>query len=83
MVSLWLPDSVKREDRTMVCRLCGDRLRPHETSGHIRDCYRRNEAEIREQSLREKAPGLFGDQNVDNEFYEWHRRRGTHLRRDV
>ncbi len=75
MSTLWLPDSYKREDRTFRCRLCSAMLRPAESAMHVKRCYARQEAEIRESSLREKAPALFGDNGVDVEFLDFHRRR--------
>ncbi len=77
MATLWLPEQAKRDDRTFKCRLCQTPLRPQEATRHVRECYRANEAEIRSQSLREKAPALFGDEGIDTEFLSYHRRRAS------
>ena len=74
-MNLWLPDQGKKDDRTGFCRLCRTRLRPGEAVHHITRCYRQQEAEVRSQSPRERAPELLGDHNVDTEFLDFHRRR--------
>lgn len=77
---LYLPPSIT-EDRTpaLRCRICGDTYPAYDErgfAGHVADCYRRNEAEVRMLSLREKAPNLMGDEGVDVEFQKWHKDRG-------
>lgn len=77
MPQIFLPASFTRGQPKWRCNFCSSKFHDQgEQARHVVKCFRRNEAELREQSLREKAPGLFGTHNVDTEFYDWHRKRG-------
>lgn len=38
---------------------------------HVVDCAARHEDELRDRSLRQKAPGIFGEEGWDGEFEQW------------
>ncbi len=77
MPEFWLPPSFTKERPRYACNLCGHKEHtPEAQLRHIRRCYGAHEAEVRSMSMRERAPGLFGDRNVDVEFEQWHRSRG-------
>lgn len=70
---LWTPASARQERRTHVCRICSVRLAESEVEGHSNQCWRANEAELRQMSPRAQHPLIFGDHDVDTEFIKWHR----------
>lgn len=77
MGKLWIPAGAEGNDpRDHVCRLCGTGLTRREFQSHVYKCYRSKETEIRSSSLRERAPGIMGDQGVDLEHERWWRLRG-------
>lgn len=73
-MEIWIPESAKEfaEKRPFRCRLCSDRFSsPTSLAFHIRGHDKREEAEIRERSLRHRAPGLLGDEGVDTEYEQY------------
>ena len=78
-MELWLPPSARpdAEQRTGKCRICKAPLLPSEAARHVNQCYARNEAEVRESSLKHKAPNLLGDGGVDVEYEQYWKDRGT------
>src|SRR4051794_39101846 len=46
---------------------------------HVVACAKRNEQALRENSPREKAPGIFGDQGLDVELRDWARKHADEI----
>ncbi len=62
-----------------VCLVCRTPFAEREFAAyqrHVAKCVKENEADLRAASLREKAPGIFGDEAGDPEYRAHLRRRG-------
>lgn len=77
---LLIPGTVTSVDPPkFFCAICKAEFRPHEGRAyerHVARCVKEHEAELRSQSLRVKAPGLFGDEAGDPEYEAWVRHHG-------
>lgn len=77
---LLIPGSVTSVDPPkFACAVCKAKFKAHEGAlfeRHVVRCADQHEAELRERSLRVRAPGLFGDEAFDPEYERWVRRSG-------
>lgn len=77
-MELWLPRTARdAEQRTGFCRICKTSLLPSEAARHVASCFKRNEGDVRMLSPKLRAPGITGDEGVDLEFEDYHRKRGA------
>jgi hypothetical protein len=83
MPEIWIPGQAEERPAPFVCRICQERF--WESRGyerHVVKCYNRNEAEVREQSIKERAPTLYGDEAGDPELESWVRKHKTEILED-
>lgn len=59
--------------RPFRCRVCQVRLSQGEYERHVVACQGEHDAQLRELSLRERLPGLFGPDAGDPELEAWAR----------
>lgn len=66
--------SIKGVFNRFYCTVCKEGFTADEAEKyqrHVVDCAKKNEDELRKLSMREVAPGIFGDEGWDTEFEKW------------
>lgn len=81
--TIWVPRSFNEGAPKFVCRICRAKAyTPEQLASHIAAHTKQDEQAVRELSPRIQHPKIFGDEGVDTEWMDWHRKRGYHERPD-